>query len=66
MPMSVNLNGSERKKPHKSKQAWYNMLMPELPEVETIVNGLRGPLIGRTFTGVCYPPLSQVLAAASY
>jgi formamidopyrimidine-DNA glycosylase len=27
--------------------------MPELPEVETIVNGLRGPLIGRTFTGVC-------------
>jgi formamidopyrimidine-DNA glycosylase len=26
--------------------------MPELPEVETIVNGLRGPLIGRTFTGV--------------
>ena len=28
------------------------MPMPELPEVETIVNGLRGPLIGRTFTGV--------------
>lgn len=26
--------------------------MPELPEVETIVRGLRGPLIGRTFTGV--------------
>jgi len=26
--------------------------MPELPEVETIVNGLRRPLIGRTFTGV--------------
>ncbi len=26
--------------------------MPELPEVETIVNGLQGPLIGRTFTGV--------------
>ena len=28
------------------------MPMPELPEVETIVKGLRGPLIGRTFTGV--------------
>jgi len=28
------------------------MPMPELPEVETIVNGLREPLIGRTFTGV--------------
>jgi formamidopyrimidine-DNA glycosylase len=28
------------------------MPMPELPEVETIVTGLRGPLIGRTFTGV--------------
>jgi len=27
------------------------MPMPELPEVETIVHGLRGPLIGRTFTG---------------
>jgi formamidopyrimidine-DNA glycosylase len=26
--------------------------MPELPEVETIVRGLREPLIGRTFTGV--------------
>jgi formamidopyrimidine-DNA glycosylase len=26
--------------------------MPELPEVETIVSGLRGPLIGRTFTRV--------------
>jgi formamidopyrimidine-DNA glycosylase len=26
--------------------------MPELPEVETIVHGLRGPLVGRTFTGV--------------
>jgi formamidopyrimidine-DNA glycosylase len=26
--------------------------MPELPEVETIVRGLRGPLIGRQFTGV--------------
>src|SRR5262245_27153885 len=26
--------------------------MPELPEVETIVQGLRGPLVGRTFTGV--------------
>lgn len=26
--------------------------MPELPEVETIVRGLQGPLIGRTFTGV--------------
>ena len=25
--------------------------MPELPEVETVVQGLRGPLIGRTFTG---------------
>ena len=28
------------------------MSMPELPEVDTIANGLRGPLIGRTFTGV--------------
>jgi formamidopyrimidine-DNA glycosylase len=26
--------------------------MPELPEVETIVRGLRGPLVGCTFTGV--------------
>jgi formamidopyrimidine-DNA glycosylase len=26
--------------------------MPELPEVETIVRGLRSPLVGRTFTGV--------------
>ena len=26
--------------------------MPELPEVETVVQGLRGPLVGRTFTGV--------------
>ncbi len=26
--------------------------MPELPEVETIVKGLRGPLVGRTFTNV--------------
>lgn len=26
--------------------------MPELPEVETVVRGLRGPLVGRTFTGV--------------
>ena len=26
--------------------------MPELPEVETIVRGLREPLVGRTFTGV--------------
>jgi formamidopyrimidine-DNA glycosylase len=26
--------------------------MPELPEVETIVRGLRGPLVGREFTGV--------------
>ena len=26
--------------------------MPELPEVETTVRGLRGPLVGRTFTGV--------------
>lgn len=26
--------------------------MPELPEVETIVRGLQGPLLGRTFTGV--------------
>ncbi len=24
--------------------------MPELPEVETVVQGLRGPLVGRTFT----------------
>jgi formamidopyrimidine-DNA glycosylase len=26
--------------------------MPELPEVETVVRGLRGPLVGRTFIGV--------------
>jgi formamidopyrimidine-DNA glycosylase len=26
--------------------------MPELPEVETVVRGLRGPLVSRTFTGV--------------
>jgi len=26
--------------------------VPELPEVETTVRGLRGPLLGRTFTGV--------------
>jgi formamidopyrimidine-DNA glycosylase len=26
--------------------------MPELPEVETIVRGLQGPLVGRQFTGV--------------
>ncbi len=26
--------------------------MPELPEVETIARGLRGPLVGRTFTSV--------------
>jgi len=26
--------------------------MPELPEVETIVRGLRGPLVGRTIVGV--------------
>lgn len=26
--------------------------MPELPEVETVVRGLRGPLVGRTFTKV--------------
>jgi formamidopyrimidine-DNA glycosylase len=26
--------------------------MPELPEVETVVRGLRGPLVGRTFTGI--------------
>ena len=26
--------------------------MPELPEVETYVRGLQGPLLGRTFTGV--------------
>lgn len=26
--------------------------MPELPEVETIVRGLRGPLVGRQFTGI--------------
>lgn len=25
--------------------------MPELPEVETVVRGLQGPLLGRTFTG---------------
>ena len=37
---------------YNSEQRWYNIPMPELPEVETIVNGLRGPLIGRTFTGV--------------
>ncbi len=31
----------------------YNRIeMPELPEVETIVRGLRSPLIGRRFTGV--------------
>ncbi|NLX09011.1 MAG: bifunctional DNA-formamidopyrimidine glycosylase/DNA-(apurinic or apyrimidinic site) lyase [Chloroflexi bacterium] len=28
--------------------------MPELPEVETVVRGLRGPLVGRTITGVSY------------
>jgi formamidopyrimidine-DNA glycosylase len=28
------------------------VIMPELPEVETVVRGLRGPLVGRTFTGV--------------
>lgn len=27
--------------------------MPELPEVETVVRGLRDPLIGQTFVGVC-------------
>jgi formamidopyrimidine-DNA glycosylase len=26
--------------------------MPELPEVETVVRGLRGPLVGRTFTDI--------------
>ena len=26
--------------------------MPELPEVETVVRGLRGPLVGRTITGI--------------
>ncbi len=26
--------------------------MPELPEVETVVRGLRGPLVGRAFTGI--------------
>jgi len=26
--------------------------MPELPEVETVVRGLRGPLVNRTFTGI--------------
>ena len=26
--------------------------MPELPEVETVVRGLQGPLVGRTFIGV--------------
>ncbi|MCB0212282.1 MAG: hypothetical protein KDJ52_23275, partial [Anaerolineae bacterium] len=30
----------------------YRTFMPELPEVETVVRGLRGPLVGRTFTGV--------------
>jgi formamidopyrimidine-DNA glycosylase len=28
--------------------------MPELPEVETVVRGLRAPLAGRTITGVTY------------
>lgn len=28
--------------------------MPELPEVETVVRGLRGPLVGRTILGVEY------------
>jgi formamidopyrimidine-DNA glycosylase len=28
--------------------------MPELPEVETVVRGLRDPLIGRTITGVTF------------
>jgi len=28
------------------------VFMPELPEVETVARGLRGPLVGRTFTGV--------------
>ncbi|NWF68016.1 MAG: bifunctional DNA-formamidopyrimidine glycosylase/DNA-(apurinic or apyrimidinic site) lyase [Chloroflexi bacterium] len=28
--------------------------MPELPEVETVVRGLRAPLIGRTFSAVWY------------
>ena len=27
-------------------------MMPELPEVEIVVRGLRGPLVGRIFTGV--------------
>jgi formamidopyrimidine-DNA glycosylase len=27
-------------------------LMPELPEVETVVRGLRAPLAGRTITGL--------------
>ncbi|MCA9982472.1 MAG: hypothetical protein KDD89_16630, partial [Anaerolineales bacterium] len=26
-------------------------LMPELPEVETVVRALRSPLVGRTFVG---------------
>lgn len=29
--------------------------MPELPEVETVVRGLREPLVGRTFQGAIFP-----------
>lgn len=29
--------------------------MPELPEVETVVRGLRKPLVGRTITGAVFP-----------
>jgi formamidopyrimidine-DNA glycosylase len=43
--------------------------VPELPEVETVVRGLQGPLVGRTFTGVTvlWPniiqtPISQLQA----
>jgi formamidopyrimidine-DNA glycosylase len=31
------------------------MSMPELPEVETVVRGLREPLLGRTITGAVFP-----------
>lgn len=33
-----------------SKNVCYNHDMPELPEVETVVRGLRSPLVGRTIT----------------
>lgn len=32
----------------------YTTTMPELPEVETVVRGLRGPLIGHTIIGIWY------------